>query len=101
VGEDRLELKREGLGEFNDRKVRGWHYMNERGQIGWLIRIWPNDTSVPVDEYWIENRMIREIGGTPSHFKIGHVIDEMEDAKRCVIFDAIAQGEAEGDTPRV
>lgn len=92
------KLQRSGF--LGERRVDGWQYEDESGQLAWHVRIWPNCED-PINGYWIEGCDFFEIkrSGGPLNtiptirFEVGPKIIEMDAVKRGAILDAIAKWE--------
>jgi autonomous glycyl radical cofactor GrcA len=99
VGElHNLRLKLQRSGWLDGRRVDGWLFEDERGNLGWHIRTWPNGGD-PVDDYWVEGSEFYEVlrldlamKATPTNrIETGRRIIEMDVAKRDTILIAIGE----------
>lgn len=92
------KLRRSGL--FGERRIDGWQYEDDRGQLAWRVRTWENSGG-PIDHYWIEGGNFFEVtheGGPLNtiptiRFETGPRIIGMDAAKRDAILNAIAKWE--------
>jgi hypothetical protein len=62
-----LQLKLRRSGEFNERRVDGWQYENEQGELTWHITTW-SISGDPIEDYWFTGGEFYEIVG--KHFAV-------------------------------
>jgi hypothetical protein len=87
-------------GWFDERRVDGWQYGNQRGKLSWHIRTWPN-SGEPIESYWVEGSEFFEVtrldlamNAIPmNRIETGRRIVEMDAGKRDAILKAIAEWE--------
>jgi hypothetical protein len=95
-----LELKLQRSGWFHGRRVDGWQYGNERGELAWHVRTWPNSGD-PIDDYWVEGGEFYEVTGLHiamnmlpmNRIETGRRIIEMDVEKKDAILNAIVEWE--------
>ena len=95
-----LQMKMNRSGFFGERRVDGWQYENELGELAWHVRTWPNSGD-PIDDYWFKDGEFYEVtkldiwrNMTPENrIEIGRRIMGMDAEKRDAMLSAIAEWE--------
>jgi hypothetical protein len=95
-----LQLKLRRSGWFDARRVDGWQYQGERGELAWHIRTWP-ESGDPIEDYWVEDGEFYEVvelhldmNDLPmNRIETGRRITGIDTAKRIGILNAIAEWE--------
>jgi hypothetical protein len=95
-----LQLKLQRSGWFNEHRVDGWQFEDERGKLAWHIRTWPNSGD-PIDDYWVEGSVFYEVVRLDlamnmipmNQIETGGRITGMDASKRDAVLNAIAEWE--------
>jgi hypothetical protein len=101
-----LQLKLQRSGWFDARRVDGWQYEDERGQLAWHIRTWleggdrvedDREADNGVEDYWVEGGEFYEVveihlvNELPKRIETGRKVTGIDAAKRSGILKTIAE----------
>ncbi len=100
-----LRLKLQRSAWFDGRRVDGSQFEDDRGDLAWHIRTWP-DSGEPIEDYWVEGGEFYEVVELHSdmdnlamnRIETGRRITGIDPAKRTGILNAIAEWEKFAET---